>query len=118
MIVKLLTEHYLKFLSLQRGCTGSSESTLVKMSNCWKSHAAAQILLRVNLFIYANRFRFGTSISYGSIIGNKLRRMAGSEKQFVIVCVDGSENSEFAFECKSSFSGLFVYFCSEHKGVC
>ena len=41
MNVKLLTEHYLVFLSLQGGCRGSSESTLVKMSNCWKSHAAA-----------------------------------------------------------------------------
>ena len=37
--VKLLTEHHLEFLSLKGGCTGSSESTLVKMSNCWKSHA-------------------------------------------------------------------------------
>ena len=43
MIVKLLTEHHLEFLSLKGGCTGSSESTLVKMSNCWKSHAAAQM---------------------------------------------------------------------------
>ena len=43
MIVKLLTEHHLEFLSLKGGCTGSSESTLVKMSNCWKSHAAAPI---------------------------------------------------------------------------
>ena len=43
MIVKLLTEHHLEFLSLTEGCTGSSESTLVKMSNCWKSHAAAHI---------------------------------------------------------------------------
>ena len=43
MIVKLLTEHYLEFLGLQGGCRGSSESTLVKMSNCWKSHAAAHI---------------------------------------------------------------------------
>ena len=42
MIVKLLTEHHLEFLSLQGGCRGFSESTLVKMSNCWKSHAAAQ----------------------------------------------------------------------------
>ena len=41
MIVKLLTEHHLEFLSLKGGCRGSSESTLVKMSNCWKSHAAA-----------------------------------------------------------------------------
>ena len=39
MIVKLLTEHHLEFLSLKGGCRGSSESTLVKMSNCWKSHA-------------------------------------------------------------------------------
>ena len=34
MTVKLLTEHHLEFLSLKGGCTGSSESTLVKMSNC------------------------------------------------------------------------------------
>ena len=41
MIVNLLTERHLEFLSLKGGCTGSSESTLVKMPNCWKSHAAA-----------------------------------------------------------------------------
>ena len=44
MIVKLLNEHLLEFLSLKGGCTGSSESTLVKMPHCWKSHAAAQII--------------------------------------------------------------------------
>ena len=43
MIVKLLTEHHLEFLSLKRGIRGLSESILVKMSNCWKSHAAAHI---------------------------------------------------------------------------
>ena len=37
MIVKLLTEHHFEFLSLTGGCTGSSESTLVKMPHCWKS---------------------------------------------------------------------------------
>ena len=31
MSVKLLTEHRLEFVSLKGGCTGSSESTLVKM---------------------------------------------------------------------------------------
>ena len=41
IIVKLLTEHHLEFLSLKGDCRGSSEYTLVKMSNCWKSHAAA-----------------------------------------------------------------------------
>ena len=43
MIVKLLTERHLEFLSLKGGCTGSSESTLVKMSNCWKSRALAHM---------------------------------------------------------------------------
>ena len=41
MIVQLLTEHHLEFLSLKGGCRGLSESTLVTMSNCWKSNAAA-----------------------------------------------------------------------------
>ena len=45
MIVKLLTECHLEFLSLTGGRRGSSESTLVKMSNCWKSPAQAQLLL-------------------------------------------------------------------------
>ena len=34
MIVKLLTEHHLEFLSLIGGCRGSLESTYVKMPNC------------------------------------------------------------------------------------
>ena len=44
MIVKLLTEHHLEFLSLKGCCTGSSESTLVKMPHCWKAHAAAHFV--------------------------------------------------------------------------
>ena len=44
MIVKLLTEKQLEFLSLKGGCTGSSESTLVKMPHCWKSHVTAHIV--------------------------------------------------------------------------
>ena len=44
MIVKLLTERLLKFLSIKGGCRGSSESTLVKKTNCWKSYAMAQIV--------------------------------------------------------------------------
>ena len=52
MIIKLLTEHHLEFLSLKEGCTGSSESTLVKMSNCWTSHAAVQLSKMTPPFIY------------------------------------------------------------------
>ena len=43
MIVRLLTEHHLEFLSFKGGCRGSSESTLVKMPHCWKSHVTAQL---------------------------------------------------------------------------
>ena len=43
MTVKLLTEYHLEFLSLKGGCTCSSESTLVKMPHCWKSHAAPRL---------------------------------------------------------------------------
>ena len=48
MIVKLLTEHHLEFLSLTGGCGSSSESTLVKMSNCWKSQSTAQMYFKKN----------------------------------------------------------------------
>ena len=41
--VKLLNEHFLEFLNLKGGCIGSSESTLIKMPNCWKSHVAAHL---------------------------------------------------------------------------
>ena len=44
MIVKLLAERHLEFLSITGGCRGPYESTLVKMSNCWKSRALAQLI--------------------------------------------------------------------------
>ena len=45
MIVKLLTEHHLEFLSLKGGCRGLSKSTRVKIPHCWKSHALAHLLI-------------------------------------------------------------------------
>ena len=47
MIIKLLTEHHLEFISLKKGCRGYSESSHVKMPHCWKSHGAAQFYLFV-----------------------------------------------------------------------
>ena len=44
LIVKLLAEHHLEFLSLSGGCTGSPESTLAKMPHCWKSHLMAHFI--------------------------------------------------------------------------
>ena len=45
MSIKLLTDYHLECLSLTGGCTGPSESTLVKMPHCWKSHVMAQMSL-------------------------------------------------------------------------
>ena len=49
MSVKLLTEHHMEFLSIKGGCTGSSDSTLVKMPHCWKSQVAAHIYYAVSI---------------------------------------------------------------------
>ena len=57
MSVKLLSEHHLEYLSLKGGCTGSYETTLVKMPHCWKSHVVAQIYL-------LPRIHFNTCMSY------------------------------------------------------
>ena len=43
MIVNLLTERHLEFLSLKGGCTGLSDSTFVKIPHSWKSHVMAQL---------------------------------------------------------------------------
>ena len=42
MTVKLLTKRHFEVLSLKGG---SSESTLVKMPNCWKSHVEARYFM-------------------------------------------------------------------------
>ena len=54
MIVKLLTEHHLEYLSLKGGCRGSSESTHVKISHCWKSHALAHFSWGLVYFSWGN----------------------------------------------------------------
>ena len=41
MSPRLLTKHNLDFQCLKGGCTGLSDSTLVKMPHCWKSHVVA-----------------------------------------------------------------------------
>ena len=89
MIVKLLTEHHLKFLSLKGGCRGSSESSLVKMSNCWKSHAAAQLFFEEKSYLYWGPIHF-----YNTYI------QAKSYSVFLLVivlCLDFSLRPEFFY---------------------
>ena len=54
MIVKQPTEHHLEFLSLKRGCIGSSESTLVQMPHCWKSRHGLFHIDRSQLHVPGN----------------------------------------------------------------
>ena len=70
MSVKLLTEHQYEFQSLKEGCTGSSESTLVKIPHCWKSHVTAICMMRfsnnlvsTNLLFLCLYFSAGSSES-------------------------------------------------------
>ena len=75
MNVKLLTEHHLEFLSLKGGCTGLSESTLVKMPHCWKSHVTAYFT-SPGMNISTPRFLIARDISpcLGSIDKNNLKK--------------------------------------------
>ena len=49
---KLLSEHHLELLSLKGGCQGSSETTHVQMSHCWKSHTYTQLPSRAKCRVY------------------------------------------------------------------
>ena len=73
MTVKLLTEHHLEFLCLKEGCTGPSESSLVKMPHCWKSHVAALYIDRYlsHTWLYACAATLGSrSLVDGMLIFN------------------------------------------------
>ena len=52
MTVKLLTEHHLE---LKRDCTGSSESTLVKIPHCLKSHVVGHIMFCNSFVLYSQK---------------------------------------------------------------
>ena len=49
MSVKLLSEHHFEFICLTGGCTGSYESTHVKIPHCWKSHVVAHIVVFISM---------------------------------------------------------------------
>ena len=57
LTVKLLTEHHFGFLCLKGGCTGSSESTLVNLPHCWKSHVMVHLMAYCPLLVV-----FGSSL--------------------------------------------------------
>ena len=66
MIVKLLTEHHLEFLSLTGSCRGSSKPTHAKMPYCWKSSVTAHMAFCVGTHKIWQKIRFKTQ--YLSIV--------------------------------------------------
>ena len=71
MSVKLLTENHLEFQSLKGDCTGWSESTLVKMPHCWKSHVAAQLFRDQNPSIFFTSIQFIYVMIKGPFLSDK-----------------------------------------------
>ena len=54
MSFKLLAEIHSEFLRLKGDCTCSSESTVVKIPHCWKSHVTAHMTLAVSGMLNTN----------------------------------------------------------------
>ena len=88
MIVKLLSEHHLEFQSLRGGCTGSSESTLVKMPHCWKSHATANRILVLNA--YAQSHSLNAHAQLSSVVGG------------LSFCLSPARITSFMYTCASN----------------
>ena len=101
MSVKLLTEHHLEFLSLKGGCTGSSETALVKAQHCWKSrHGSNSIYPVVGHGLLIHPLRTGNP--YMGIMTNiedpdektafhqglhcLLSKNRSTEKKYIITC--------------------------------
>ena len=99
MSVKLLTE----FLSLKGGCTGPHESTLVRISNCWKSHAVpilfqysecGNLLSPTDGSYYLSNGNLVESIAtFTCDIGNEMTGLSQ------IVCLSSGDWSESAPTC-------------------
>ena len=69
MNIKLLIEHRLEFLSFKGGYIGSSESTVVKMPHCWKSHVTAHcIFFYLLLILLSGAEQFLSSFDKGHYI--------------------------------------------------
>ena len=92
MTVKLLTEHLLEFLSLKGGCTGSYESTLVKMPHCWQSHVRAHILCVCVLLCVSFNCLYSSLSSFGwSVIIMVIQAYPGPQQCSILTSVDSDK---------------------------
>ena len=97
MSVKLLTEHRLEFVSVKGGCTGSSESTLVKMHRV-AAHAIYDVLASSRCVGYS-----------GYIHISKKRKNSDKYHKSSFSCI------QCAVSCSSSLKLFFFYFMQTHE---
>ena len=102
MIVKLLTEHHLEFLSLKVGCRGSS-----KMPHCWKSHAMAHFYIMPLLHSAC------LGIGYGLLLNNRPLIQINTVAAF---CV-GIYLMSFVYVSQSKVGQDFRTYQMSHKKV-
>ena len=81
-----------------------SESTLVKMSNCWKSHAAAQIIFS---FLQGCNWAFSTA----SKLTRHMTKHTGTRKWLCIVCGKGFRRGEHLKGHMITHSGMKPFSC-------
>ena len=120
MAVELLTEHHLEFLSLKGGCTGLSESRLVKMPHCLKSHVTAHIWASISCFnshhcwricsqkeIQSNAKFFGTLITMLLSVCDNLENSHVRLTKYKIIFSMHADN----FNAFFVFCCFFLLFC-------
>ena len=54
-------QHNFQFVSFKGGCTGSTESTLVKIPHCWKFHVIAQPTLSIRIELKSQSVRLASN---------------------------------------------------------
>ena len=77
MTVRLLSEHHLEFLSFTGDCTGSYESTLVKMPHCMKITCRGSLMSIILVLFKAFKERFSSSfkVKKGAKIRNRYNQV-------------------------------------------
>ena len=108
MTVKLLTEPYFRFLSLKGGCTGSSESTLVKMPHCWISH----VLTAHFLFSDGQRFNVQDGHRFKVQDGQRFNVQASQPANFLCdICGKGFKLKQQLTQHNYIHTGYKPYQC-------
>ena len=109
MNIKLPTEHHVEFLSLKGGCRGCSESTLVKMPHCWKSHVMVQLLMLNNVTVNSFLLMSGRFPVSTGLTSDNQRIHRGSYMSTHVLVKVYKTNWEKDIKCKALSSILSLF---------